>query len=102
MRTAIPSAPAAALAAVCVFASAPAMSDRLGLDNSREILSELRKINENLDKINKYLEKFDRELASDQRGTESERIFRELNEILRDQKTRSPIPGPSDSPANFR
>ena len=97
MRAAIVSS----LAALFALASAPVMSDRLGIDDSREILSELRKINENLEKINKYLDGFDRELQSKQRAPESERIFRELNEILREQKTRPQTLGPNGGPADF-
>jgi|OpeIllAssembly_1097287.scaffolds.fasta_scaffold79032_1 hypothetical protein len=98
MKAPIPSA----LAAVFAFACAPAMSDTLGADNSREILSELRKINENLEQINKYLDKFDREQQSKQSGTESERIFKEINEILREQKARPSLPGLGDPAAGFR
>ncbi|MFZ0788633.1 MAG: hypothetical protein WAM94_03310 [Chromatiaceae bacterium] len=84
------------------LACAPVTSDTLGGDNSREILSELRKINENLEQINKYLDKFERELQTKQSGTESERIFKEINEILREQKARPSLPGLDDPAAGFR
>jgi len=98
MRAPIPSA----LAVVFAFACAPATGDTLGDDNSREILSELRKINENLEQINTYLDKFERERQSKQSGTESERIFKEINEMLREQKSSPALPGLGDPAAGFR
>ena len=96
MRRAIASLLALGLASVSV----PAMSERAGSD--REILFELRRINDNLEQIIKKLDDGQGMLRSTPGGSEGERIFQELNEMLRRQETAPQIYNPNDPSEDFR
>lgn len=70
--------------------------------DSREILAELRKIDEHLAKINDHLERFDPESRARPPGSDGERIFQELNRILRQQQNRPQMYDRGDRIGEFR